>query len=85
MEGEFSHVQSFSPELIEVYRTNMRAPVDPLKRVEITRYYLGNKGRLRKTANAFGVSRQIVSVIVKPSPSNWAQKYAKLPFTEPEA
>ncbi|CAL9702247.1 unnamed protein product [Knipowitschia caucasica] len=50
---------------IEGQTTNMRAPIDPLKRVALTLYYLSDEGRLRKTANAFGVSRQAVSVIVR--------------------
>ncbi|XP_060764084.1 putative nuclease HARBI1 [Neoarius graeffei] len=74
---------------IKVYRTNMRAPIGPLKRVAITLYYLGDEGRLQKTANAFGVSRQVVSVIVRQTCKAIAiqlgPKYVKLPFTEPEA
>lgn len=53
---------------IEGKRTIMRTPVDVIKQVAVTLYYLSDEGRLRKTANAFGISRQVVSKIVrKPS------------------
>ena len=44
---------------IEGKETIMRSPV---KQVALTQYYLSDKGRLRKTANAFGVSRQVTVV-----------------------
>lgn len=59
---------SLSEELrpyIEGQTTNMRAPIAPLKKVAMTLYYLSDEGRLRKTANAFGVSRQSVSCVVR--------------------
>ena len=45
--------------------TIMRSPIDVEKQVEITctLYYLPDEGRLRKTANAFGVYRSSVSII----------------------
>ena len=43
----------------------MRAPIDPLKRVALTLYYLNDEGRLLKTANSFGVSRPTASVIIR--------------------
>lgn len=74
---------------IEGQRTKMRAPIDTLKKVALTLYYLSDEGRIRKTANAFGVSRQAVSVIVRQTCKAIAihlgPKYVKLPFTEPEA
>ena len=39
----------------------MRSPVGVVKQVACTLYYLSDEGRLRKTANAFGLSRQVVS------------------------
>ncbi|XP_017276303.1 putative nuclease HARBI1 [Kryptolebias marmoratus] len=74
---------------IEGQTTNMRAPIDPLKRVALTLYYLSDdEGGLRKTANAFGVSRQAVSVILRQTckavATHLGPKYIKLPFTEPE-
>ena len=45
--------------------TNMRSPVGVVKQVACTLYYLSDEGRLRKTANAFGLSRQVVSKIVR--------------------
>ena len=44
---------------IEGKETIMRSPVDVVKQVALTLYYLSNEGRLRKTANAFGVSRLV--------------------------
>ena len=42
---------------IEGKTTIMRAPVDVVKQVAVTLYYLSDEGHLRKTANAFGLSR----------------------------
>ncbi|XP_047230879.1 putative nuclease HARBI1 [Girardinichthys multiradiatus] len=74
---------------IERQTTNMRAPIDPLKRFALTLYYLTDEGKLRKTANAFGVSRQAVSNIIRQTCTaisiHLGPKYIKLPFTEPEA
>ena len=50
---------------IEGKETRMRSPIDVVKKVAITLYYLSDEGRLRKTANAFGVSRQSVSKVVR--------------------
>ena len=67
----------------------MRSPVDVVKKVACTFYYLSDEGRLCKTANAFGLSRQTVSKIVrevcKAITVHFSPKYIKLPFTEPEA
>lgn len=46
---------------IEGETTKMRAPVGVLKKVALTLYFLADEGRLRKTANAFGLSRATVS------------------------
>ncbi|CAL9706527.1 unnamed protein product [Knipowitschia caucasica] len=74
---------------IEGRWTNMRAPVGVLKKVACTLYYLGDEGRLRKTANAFGLARGTVSLIVrrtcKAITTNLGKKYICLPFTAPEA
>ncbi|XP_030008156.1 protein ALP1-like [Sphaeramia orbicularis] len=71
---------------IEGEMTNMRAPVGVLKKVACTLYYLSDEGRLRKTANAFGLSRATVSIIVrrtcKAITSHLGPKYIKLPFCE---
>uniref|UniRef100_A0A667XT45 Putative nuclease HARBI1 n=1 Tax=Myripristis murdjan TaxID=586833 RepID=A0A667XT45_9TELE len=50
---------------VEGVKTQMRSPVDVLTKVACTVYYLSDEGKLRKTANAFGLSRQVVSVIVR--------------------
>ncbi|XP_033977923.1 putative nuclease HARBI1 [Trematomus bernacchii] len=73
---------------IEKKTTNMRAPIDPLKRVAAVLYYLSDEGRLRKTANAFGVFRPALSLIIRETcraiTIHLGPKYIKLPFTEPE-
>ena len=73
---------------IEGKQTIMRTPVDVIKQVAVTLYYLSDEGRLQKTANAFGISRQVVSKIVrkvcKAITVNLGKKYIKLPFTEEE-
>ena len=73
---------------IEGKRTIMRTPVDVIKQAAVTLYYLSDEGRLRKTANAFGISRQVVSKIVckvcKAITVHLGKKYIKLPFTEEE-
>ena len=86
-----SSVVALSEELrphIQPQTTNMRTPIDLLKRVALTLYYLSDEGRLRKTANAFGVSRQAVSVIIRQTcraiTIHLGPKYIKLPFTERE-
>nr|XP_055026760.1 putative nuclease HARBI1 [Misgurnus anguillicaudatus] len=69
--------------------TNMRTPVGVLKKVACTLYYLSDEGRLRKTANAFGLSRSTVSVIIRQTCKaitvHLGPKYIHLPFTVPEA
>ncbi|KAK0150077.1 putative nuclease HARBI1 [Merluccius polli] len=74
---------------IEGQTTNMREANNALKKVACTLYYLSDEGRIRKTANSFGLSRQAVSVIVRQTCKAIAfhlgPKYINLPFTEPEA
>jgi len=41
---------------IQKLTTNMRSPVEVERQVVLTLYYLSDEGRLRKTANAFGLS-----------------------------
>ena len=66
----------------------MRSAIDPVIQVAITLYYLSDEGRLRKTANVFGISHQTVSKIVrkvfKAITVYLGPKYVKLPFTEQE-
>ena len=50
---------------IERKVTNMRPPVSVETQVASTLYYLSDEGRLRKTANDFGLSRACVSVIIR--------------------
>ena len=51
--------------IIEKQSTPMRSSVDVNKQVALTLYYLADEGRLRKTANAFGLSRPCVSIVVR--------------------
>lgn len=73
---------------VEGATTNMRRPVDVLKKVACTLYYLGDEKRLQKTADAFGLSRQVVSVIVrqvcKAISIFLGPDYIRTPRTEPE-
>ena len=68
--------------------TIMWLPVDVETQVACTLYYLSDEGRLRKTANAFGTSRQVVSKIVKKVcrgiTLHLGPKYIRLPATEEE-
>jgi hypothetical protein len=74
---------------IDGQSTTMRAPVDTVKKVAVTLYYLSDEGRLRKTANAFGLSRPTVSTVIRETCKaisiHLGPKYIKMPFTEPEA
>lgn len=73
---------------IEGKTTIMRSPVDVVKQVAVTLYYLSDEGRLQKTANAFGLSHQAVSKIIrkvcKAITIHLGAKYITLPFTEEE-
>ena len=66
--------------------TRMRQPVDVVKKVACTLYYLSDEGRLRKTANAFGLSKQVVSKIIREVcgaiTKNLGPVYIEAPFTE---
>ena len=66
----------------------MRTAVDVVKQVAVTLYYLSDEGRMRKTANAFRLSRQAVSKIVrkvcKVIMIHLGPKYINLPCTEEE-
>ena len=88
---KFYHESAFTVQLmpyIESKTTIMRSPVDVLKQVAVTLSYLSDEGRLRKTANAFGLSRQVVSKIIckvcKAISIYLGAKYITLPFTEKE-
>ena len=71
---------------IEGQTTVMRTPVSVEKKVALTLYYLADEGRLRKTANAFGLSRSAVSIIIRKVCSSitvhLGPKYMTLPKTE---
>ena len=71
---------------IEGKDTITKSSVDVLKQVAITLYYLKDEGRMRKTANAFGISRQSVSKIVRKVCNaitvHLGPKYITLPINE---
>ena len=64
----------------------MRKPVTVETQVAITLYYLSDEGRLRKVANAFGLSRSCCSIIVRrvslAITKYLGPVYIKLPMTE---
>ena len=72
---------------IEGLTTRMREPVDVVKKVACTLYYLSDKGRMRKTANSFGLACQTVSKIVREVCTaityHLGLEYITLPLTEP--
>lgn len=73
---------------IEGQSTIMRSPVSVVTKVACTLYYLADEGRLRKTANAFGLSRQVVSKIVRQVCTaitvHLGPTYIQMPKTESE-
>ena len=56
--------------------------------VAVTMYDLSDEGRIRKTANAFGIAKNTVPMIIrrvtKAISNHLADKYIKLPRTEEE-
>ncbi|XP_060781021.1 putative nuclease HARBI1 [Neoarius graeffei] len=82
------HLSERLPLQLEGTTTRMRWPIDLLTRVACTLYYLCDEGRLRKTANAFGLSRSTVSVIIrqvcKAICTTLGHEYIATPKTEPE-
>lgn len=94
MEGELHGKENFLKlcnELrpyIEKKSTNMRPSISVEKQVAVTLYYLSDEGRLRKSANAFGIARSTVSIIIRSVSYALTvylgPKYIKLPVTEEE-
>ena len=68
--------------------TQMRAPVSVEAQVAVTLYFLSDGGRMRKTANAFGLASCTVSSIVKRVTQAISEElsgtYLKLPHSEEE-
>ena len=68
--------------------THLRKPLSVKTQVAIALYYLSDEGRYRKVANAFGVARATVSVVVRRVcrviTEVLGPKYIKLPKTEDE-
>ena len=92
MDRELSNVEIFCPEIkrrtpsLHRREEGMRQPVDVVKEVACTLYYLSDEGRMRKTASAFGILKQVVSKIVRDAcyaiTKHIGPKYRKVPFTE---
>ncbi|XP_050959494.1 putative nuclease HARBI1 [Labeo rohita] len=82
------HLSELLRPYIQGQTTRLRSPVDVVTKVACTLYYLSDEGRLRKTANAFGLARQTVSKIIREVcraiTFHLGPKYVSLPFTEPE-
>ena len=69
--------------------TYMRQPISLNTQVAAVLYYLSDAGRLRKTANSFGIGKSKVSCIVNNVTEMICQhlgpKFIKLPLSENEA
>ena len=50
---------------LEKKSTSMRHSISVEKQVAVTLYYLADEGRLRKAANAFGISHSTASTIIR--------------------
>ena len=66
--------------------THLRKALDVETQVGITLYFLADEGRYRKVANAFGVSRSTVSLVIRnvTKAISTGRKYIQLPMTEAE-
>ena len=68
--------------------TRFRKAVSVQEQVALTLYYLSDEGRLRKTANAFGLGKSTVSAIIrrvcKVITVHLTSKYIKFPKTKEE-
>ena len=82
----FKNFVSLLRPYIECQVTHMRIPVSPETQVALTLYYLSDEGRLRKVANAFGLSRSCCSMIIRrvsaAITSHLGPVYIKLPMNE---
>lgn len=74
--------------LLECQVTVMRQPVSVETQVAQTLYYLSDEGRIRKTANSFGLGRSTVSTVIrrvcKAISNHLGPQYIKLPKTVSE-
>lgn len=82
----FSNLANLLRPHIEREVTIMREPVSVETQLALTLYYLSDEGRLRKVANAFGLSRSCCSIVVRRVASaittHLGPVYIKLPMTE---
>ena len=84
--ASFFNLVSMLRPFIEKQVTVMRIPVLPETQVAITLYYFSDEGRLRKVANAFGLSRSYCSIAIRrvsaAITTHLGPVYIKLPMTE---
>ena len=82
------HQKEKIPDPYDKCEPGFRTPVPVEKQIAITLYYLSDGGRMKKTANVFGIGLCTVSVIVKrvtqAISTHMASKYIKVPLTEAE-
>ena len=68
--------------------TQMCKPINVEKQVASVLYYLADQGRMRRTANAFGIAKCTVSYkiykVMKTINVYLGPKFVKLPITEEE-
>ena len=68
--------------------TTMRKAISVETQIAITLYYMADEGRYQKIANAFGVSRSSISLVISrvtnAMSTNLGPKYIKLPGSEDE-
>ena len=73
---------------LERKSTRMRRPISVETQMAVTLYYLSDEGRYRKVANAFGISRSSVSIIVRRVCAAISEylgpSYVRLPTSERE-
>ena len=66
--------------------TRFRKRISVEIQVAVTMYYLSDEGRFRKTANAFGIAKNTVPMVIrrmtKAISNHLGDKYIKLPRTE---
>ena len=63
--GNFFNLAGLLRPFIERQVTVMRDPVSVETQLAVMLYYLSDEGRLRKVANAFGLSRACCSIIIR--------------------
>ena len=88
LKNSFYKLCDLLAQFISKNTTYMRQPISPETQVAVTLHYLSDAGRMRKTANSFGIGKGTVSRIVKNVTEMICQhlgpKLIKLPLSENE-